>query len=239
MLACNRSFWLFPLRRFGAPEAHKITGVFGRVTISIRHTKVNRRAAPASAAYDAPRVNGQKGIVEKKIASSYRVDLCVGVVRPPFVGQKFPDIPGHVEESVAVRRVASDCTGIFDATRGIVCAHRRGVLVAPRELFAVEPAARSILPLGFRRQTFSPPVAKGHGRVPAYIDNRVIRRALRIFVAVPVLEVVAVMKSCGDTLLRPLRILVNELLELRVGYRVYVDTERTHRYCVPWDFGRE
>src|SRR5215467_10703033 len=87
--------------------------------------------------------------------------------------------------------------------------------------------------------TFSIPVAKGHGRVPAYINDRVIRRALRIFVAVPVLEVVAVMKSCSDTPFRPLRILVNELLELRVGDRVGVDTEQTHRYCVPWDFGRE
>src|SRR5215467_9350620 len=62
----HRSFWPFLLRRFGAPEAHKITGLFGRVTIAIRHPKVNRRAAPASAAYDAPRANGQKGIIEKK-----------------------------------------------------------------------------------------------------------------------------------------------------------------------------
>jgi hypothetical protein len=106
------------------------------------------------------------------------------------VGGPLPDVADHVDQAVAVGRVAADrCGPDVPVLGGVV--HReitlpgvghpaagRGELVAPGELGPVQPAAGGELPLGLGRHRLA-----GPGRVrldigPGDVHDRVVRLAL-------------------------------------------------------------
>src|SRR4029078_1479191 len=115
------------------------------------------------------------------------VDLRVLLV--PVRGP-FPDVAGHVVETVAVRLERTDGRGPLEAVLEQVLPWElalpgvrlrlavRRELVAPAELSGLEPAACGALPLRLRRHLLTRPLRVRLGVLVRDMDDRVIPEAL-------------------------------------------------------------
>src|SRR5262249_1028264 len=97
-------------------------------------------------------------------------------------------------------------------------------------------AAGGEFPFGFGRQALSQRLAVSNGGIPTNIHHGVIGFTFRKVVAIPIFQIVAVMKSFRNSCGVPLRICANEFLELRVRYFILVQIKRIDGDSVLWRF---
>lgn len=95
----------------------------------------------------------------------------------------FPDVAGHIVESVAIGRKGADRGDAFVAVRGVIFVGkftlpnvRLPVIgfhsFAPHEGLAIKAAAGGVFPFRFRGETFAGPFGVGGGIFPTNMDDR-------------------------------------------------------------------
>ena len=162
----------------------------------------------------------------------------------------FPDVAGHVEQAVAVRRVRPARSGTACRTLRRIAQKVREIAIetlAPGIALALETAARGFFPLGFGRQTDAPSGLRGQPRairdgiLPANQRHGVIEPSLgrigigphvRLTGALEHLLTIAGAGSHdnrqlvdgGGAMAGPL----NEMRVLAVGDRMYADQKLIH-----------
>src|SRR5207302_6324416 len=100
----------------------------------------------------------------------------------------------------------------------------------------VEAAAGCVLPLHLGGQALPRPSAVGHGRVPIYINYRMVRLGDERRCLLPMFQVPTIVNLTRNVVRLPFGIGIGKNLELRVGHWVLVDVEAFHADPVFWDF---
>src|SRR5688500_18756791 len=87
-----------------------IARIFRQMAVAVSHAQIDRSAAVTSAWNRAPRLCLPGRSVIEKISARARIYLNLNICRLflPFVSQKFPDVPSHIEKPVTVWRVPAD-----------------------------------------------------------------------------------------------------------------------------------
>jgi hypothetical protein len=112
------------VQRFGAPESHEVLRVLRQMAVTVFHSQINGVAAITATANHPPVLDLQKRVTaHEQVTARDWIPLRTGSVGLPFVGEKFPDVSGHIEQPISVRWIIFDSARGSDSAASVVGAH--------------------------------------------------------------------------------------------------------------------